>query len=68
MDSLIRLHEQDKLLKTGDAFSVVNLSGEQTRIETLLRNNGYYYFNANYTTFRADTTQRKTLCSCRLCP
>lgn len=68
MDSLIRLHEQDKLLKTGDAFSVVNLSGEQTRIETLLRNNGYYYFNANYTTFRADTIQRKNFVQLQVMP
>lgn len=55
MDSILRRNEAARLLRKGDAFSVVNLSSEQTRIETLLRNNGYYYFNAAYTTFRADT-------------
>ena len=29
MDSLIRLHEQDKLLKTGDAFPAEETEGEQ---------------------------------------
>lgn len=59
MDSIISSHAHERLLKKGDAFSVVNLSNEQTRIETLLRNNGYYYYNAPYTTYRADTIQRK---------
>lgn len=58
MDSVLSQHHHERLLHKGDAFSVVNLSSEQTRIETLLRNHGYYYFNADYTTFRADTTLR----------
>jgi len=58
MDSIFRQHQKERLLKSGDAFSVVNLDAEKTRIETLLRNNGYYYFNADYTTFRADTVMR----------
>ena len=59
MDSLIRLHHTEKLLRSGDAFSVVNLSNEQSRIEELFRNHGYYFFQAGYTTFRADTLQHK---------
>lgn len=55
MDSVLRQHHGERLLRSGDAFSVVNLSAEQSRIEELLHNNGYYYFNASYTTFRADT-------------
>lgn len=58
MDSVLSSHQNERLLKSGDAFSVVNLSSEQSRIETLLRNNGYYYFNSSYTTFRADTIMR----------
>ena len=58
MDSVLSQHHSERLLKKGDAFSVINLSSEQTRIETLLRNNGFYYFSAPYTTFRADTIQR----------
>lgn len=68
MDSILRKHESKRLLKSGDAFSVVNLSAEQTRIEELLRNNGYYYYNANYTTFRADTIQRKNYVQLQVLP
>lgn len=58
-DSILRRYEDKKLLKRDDAFSVVNLSGEQTRISQLLRANGHYFYSPNYTTFRADTFQRK---------
>ena len=58
MDSLLRKSEKNSLLHRGDAFSVVNLSNEQLRIEELFRNNGFYFYTANYTTFRADTIQR----------
>lgn len=59
IDSILRLDDHNRKLHSGDAFSVVNLSAEQMRIEELLRNHGYYFFNANYTTFRADTLMRK---------
>lgn len=55
-DSLIRAHSHETLLHKGDAFNVVKLSDEQKRIETLLRENGYYYYSAPYATFQADTT------------
>lgn len=57
-DSLLRATRHQRLLHGGDAFSVVNLAGEQTRIENLLRENGYYFYSAPYTTFRADTLMR----------
>ncbi len=58
IDSLLKTEEKKRLLKRGDAFSVENLTGEQARIEQLLRQNGYYYYSASYTSFRADTLQR----------
>ncbi len=39
----------------GKPFSASALENERTRIGNLLRTNGYYYFNPNYTTFLADT-------------
>ncbi|MGM9688813.1 MAG: BamA/TamA family outer membrane protein [Alloprevotella sp.] len=68
MDSLLRAHRREGLLRRGDAFSVVNLSNEQTRIESLLRNHGYYFYNAGYTTFRADTLQRKHFVQLQVIP
>lgn len=58
-DSLLRATWNKRLLRKGDAFSVVNLSNEQTRIESLFRENGYYFYSAPYTTYRADTLIRK---------
>lgn len=57
-DSLLKATSRRRLLKKGDAFSVVNLSDEQRRIEKLFRENGYYYYSAPYTTYRADTLQK----------
>lgn len=57
-DSLLQATRSKRLLHKGDPFRVVDLAGEQTRIEGLLRENGYYFFSAPYTTFRADTLQR----------
>lgn len=68
MDSLLRRTESQRLLKQNDAFSVVNLSSEQTRIETLFRNQGYFYWNAAYTTFKADTLKRKNYVQLQVVP
>ena len=46
---------QESLIKSGSAFSVASLDGERSRINTLLRNNGYYYYNSSYASYLADT-------------
>ncbi|MCM1108565.1 MAG: BamA/TamA family outer membrane protein [Clostridium sp.] len=56
-DSLVRRSMPQSLLHRGDAFNVVNLDGERTRLSTLFRNNGFYYFRPEYITYRADTVQ-----------
>lgn len=58
MQHLLDSTAHHRLLRSGDAFSVLNLSGEQARIETLMRENGYYYYTAPMTTFEADTIAR----------
>lgn len=67
-DSLIKANQAETKLHKGDAFNVVNLSDEQKRIETLLRENGYYYYSAPYATFKADTTQHPYRVSLKLMP
>ena len=57
-DSLLKATSRMRLLHKGDAFNVVNLANEQMRIERLFRENGYFYYTAPYTIYRADTTQR----------
>lgn len=67
-DSLLRATASQRLLHKGDAFSVVNLANEQTRIENLFRENGYYYYTAAYTTYRADTLIRPGFVQLRVAP
>ena len=43
------------LIRQDKPFSVNALESERSRISTLLRNNGYYYFMPDYTTYIADT-------------
>ncbi len=57
-DSLIQASKGNSVLKRGDNFSVIKLEEERQRISSLLRNNGYYYFRPELTTFRADTLMK----------
>ena len=57
-DSLIQSTRKQSVLKSGENFSVLKLEEERQRLSALLRNNGYYYFRPEYTTYRADTLQR----------
>ncbi|SHE56988.1 Outer membrane protein assembly factor BamA [Bacteroides faecichinchillae] len=43
-------------LTPGEQFNVVDLDDERTRISSLLRNRGYFYFRPDYMTYQADTT------------
>ena len=55
MKSLIDSTSQERLIRTGGPFSVNALDGERTRVSTLMRNNGYYFYNTNYASYLADT-------------
>lgn len=55
-DSLVNLTQKRTLLKTGDRWEAANLRLERERIEGVLRNNGFYYFNREYVTYNLDTT------------
>jgi hypothetical protein len=55
LQQLIDSTREETLIPKGSPFSVSALDGERNRISTLFRNNGYYYFTPNYTTYFADT-------------
>ena len=55
LQQLIDSTSKETLIPNGNPFSVSALDGERNRISTLFRNNGYYYFKPNYTTYFADT-------------
>ncbi len=44
------------LITHGEQFNVTDLDDERTRITTLLRNVGCYYFRSDYMIYQADTT------------
>lgn len=54
-DSLIRLHADEARIKPGDPFEVSALDAERSRLSTLFRNNGFYYYQPSYASYLADT-------------
>ncbi len=48
IDSIVRQSFDKSRLKTGDRFDFENMSGERVRIESLLRDQGYYAFSRQY--------------------
>ena len=57
-DSLLRWWMWQSRVKKGEPFSVPNLDAERTRLSTLFRENGFYYFRPEHIHYRADTVAR----------
>lgn len=55
IDSLLETTKQSWQLSIGSPFSVNSLESARKNITTILRNNGYYYYNQNYVVYTADT-------------
>ena len=53
---IMELGRRRSRLAAGSQFNVLDLDGERTRVSTLLRNVGCYYFRPDYLTYQADTT------------
>lgn len=58
-DSLVREKHKATFLRKGERFDIVNLKSERDRIESILRNSGYYFFNREYVTFDLDSVSKK---------
>lgn len=54
-DSLIDATRTEAKINRGDAFDVSMLDGERTRLSTLFRNNGFFYWQPSYASYLADT-------------
>lgn len=67
-DSLIRATFRQRQLRRGAPFSVAKLDKERTRLSTLFRNNGYYYFRPEYIVYQADTIARPLHVQLRVMP
>ena len=44
------------LIKSREAYNLDNLKNERIRIDALLKNSGYFYFNPDYLLFKADSS------------
>lgn len=55
-DSLINLTKNDALIKSGSPLDAYIMDAERTRLSTLFRNNGYYFYQPNFASYLADTT------------
>ena len=57
LHALINAFEDQSLLRKGDRYDQIKLSDENTRIENLLKDNGYFDFHRRYINFEIDTTK-----------
>ena len=53
--TLIDSTRSEALVTSGSPFDVSALDAERTRLSTLFRNNGYYYYQPGYASYLADT-------------
>jgi len=49
--------KNNSLIKPGEDYNLDNLINERIRIDDLLKNDGYFYFNPEYLLFKADTSE-----------
>ena len=68
-DSISRLvlSSKDKsLIRPGEDYNLDKLKNERNRIDILLKNNGYFYFNPDNLLFKADTSNENRQVTLRL--
>ena len=53
---IILKEEKESLIKPGKNYNLATLEMERMRIDALLKNNGYFYFDPDYLLFKADTS------------
>jgi outer membrane protein insertion porin family len=54
--ALIMAEKEHSLIKIGSNYQLDVLKNERTRIDGILKNKGYFYFNPDYLLFKADTS------------
>jgi len=56
LSSLVLANKDQSLIKPGEDYNLDRLKNERTRIDSLLKNNGYFNFNPDYLLFKADSS------------
>lgn len=57
LKQIILTEKEKSLIIPGDDYNLDKLKNERIRIDALLKNNGYFYFNPDYLLFKADTSE-----------
>ena len=66
LSTIILTEEKKSLIKAGDDYNLEKLISERIRLDALLKDNGYFYFNPDYFLFKADTSGENHVVSLRL--
>ena len=56
---IILTEKKKSLIKAGDDYNLEKLRSERIRIDALLKDNGYFYFNPGFLLFKVDTSAKK---------
>ncbi|MCE5332220.1 MAG: BamA/TamA family outer membrane protein [Bacteroidales bacterium] len=56
LSDVILSDKGNSFIKTGEDYNLDILKAERIRIDALLKNKGYFYFNPDYLLFKADTS------------
>jgi outer membrane protein assembly factor BamA len=56
LDSIIDYSMAESIIEKGNDYWIEELEDERGRLSSIIRNQGYYYFNPDYLFFQADTT------------
>jgi outer membrane protein assembly factor BamA len=57
LSNIILKEKKKSLIKPGAAYNLATLEMERMRIDAVLKNNGYFYFDPDYLIFKADTSK-----------
>ncbi len=57
LGKIILTEKDQSLIKAREDYNLDQLKNERTRIDDLLKNNGYFYFNPDFLLFKADTSE-----------
>jgi outer membrane protein assembly factor BamA len=66
LSRIILSEKQKSLIKPGEDYNLEKLKNERNRIDDLLKNNGYFYFDPDFLLFKADTSETDHTYSFRL--
>jgi len=66
LSKIILTEKKKSLIKAGDDYNLEKLKNERKRIDALLKDNGYFYFNPDFLVFNADTSIKKHEVTLRL--